>query len=147
MRDVSGLLRTAGESRWHASGAVVVWCVVTAYHRSFVLLLNRSRTSYWTLPGGAVDADETPRACACRRLSGQAGLDMHNEQFHALPTSADAESDACAQMIDLVLVADIAIDRLVTRRTAEWTAVWVPVADLGMLPLDALQRGYLQMAT
>lgn len=67
-------------------GVPLTFTQVVAMHEGKMLLIfNRSRSiPQWETPGGGLEADETPDACAIRELFEESGQRVENVTFKAL---------------------------------------------------------------
>ncbi|MDG0791436.1 NUDIX hydrolase [Cohnella ginsengisoli] len=55
----------------------VVYCLITDPLKSKVLIVNNAGNSSWSLPGGAVEQDETLEQDAIREVKEETGLDVN----------------------------------------------------------------------
>lgn len=97
------------------------------------LLLARRATGdplegLWELPGGKIEADETPQACLEREL--QEELRMRSKAGAVIATTVYHYAHGSFEMLAMA-----------TRRLSDYTPIvhseieWVAPADLGMYPL------------
>ena len=63
---------------WYASLPAVYAsaCLLLTDTQDRVLLVKPNYRSYWAIPGGMVEADETPHECAAREITEEIGLDI-----------------------------------------------------------------------
>ena len=99
-----------------------------------VLLVRRSAEPFkdaWSLPGGLLNAGESPDDAAVRKLEDETGVkDVFLEQLY---TFSDLDGRGSIAIAYFALV-DVGATNLATRK--EWLPAWFPLADLPPLAFE-----------
>jgi len=82
-------MTTTSESSGPRIPRVGVGCIVV---RDGLLLLVRSRSGYWSTPGGHLEFGESPAACAARETAEETGVRVSNVDFVAITNDVMAEA-------------------------------------------------------
>lgn len=78
-----------------------------------VLAVKANYKSYWSLPGGVIDAGETPLRAAVREVKEEIGLMLDEEQLDLLVTACRQSEDVTLyQFVFVVRVRDLSIEAL-----------------------------------
>lgn len=79
-----------------------------------ILAVKANYKSYWSLPGGVIDAGETPLMAAIREVKEEVGLALREEQLAFLMTACRRSDDIVSyQFIFTTKVNDLRVDDLV----------------------------------
>lgn len=74
-------MSTTSESTGPRIPRVGVGCIVV---RDGLLLLVRSKSEYWSTPGGHLEFGESPTVCAARETAEETGVQVSNVDFVAM---------------------------------------------------------------
>ncbi|PRY30892.1 NUDIX hydrolase [Pseudosporangium ferrugineum] len=109
-----------------------------------ILLIRRSDNGNWALPGGAMDLGESLPDAAVRETAEETGVDveitglagLYTDPRHVILYTSDGE---VRQEFSVVFVARAVGGT--PKTSAESTEVrWVPVREIGALPMDRSMR-------
>ncbi|OJF10740.1 NUDIX domain-containing protein [Couchioplanes caeruleus] len=118
--------------------------VVVTNEDGEILLIRRSDNGNWALPGGAMDLGESLPDAAVRETAEETGVDVEvtglvgifTDPRHVILYTSDGE---VRQEFSVVFAARPIGGSLA--RSAETTEVrWVPVREIGSLPMDRSMR-------
>lgn len=119
--------------------AVTTDCVVLALDGLAVkvLLIKRAQEPFkgqYAFPGGFLDMDETPEACAKRELQEETGLDM--AQMHQIGAFGNVNRDPRGRTISIAFIGVMNAIKDVTAASDAEEASWSNVHDLPVLAFD-----------
>ena len=103
-----------------------------------ILLIQRAAEPFrssWALPGGFLEIDETPKACAKRELQEETGIrGVHLEQFH---TFGEPARDPRERVISIAYLGLAPWNRLSPQAASDARAVaWYPINALPEMAFD-----------
>lgn len=100
-----------------------------------VLLVKRGRAPFaglWSLPGGRIEGDETPRQAACRELKEETGIEAEVEGIiDTVKVAADSPGDTYR----LTVFYGRPIGGSLTAGSDAEAAEWVHLEDIDALPM------------
>jgi len=105
-----------------------------------VLMMYRHKEpnlGLWVAPGGKVEINESPHACAVRELEEETGLRAQTVQFRGLVTEVSPRGD-WQWLLFIYVVTEFEGEIVGDER--EGRLAWIPIADLDTLPIPASDR-------
>jgi 8-oxo-dGTP diphosphatase len=111
----------------HSEPALPLSLVVLTYQEKILMILNRWRLE-WELPGGMIEAGETPRQAAFRELLEETGVTVESLSFEARALFSLKRPDR----LEYAAVYSAQLDALPDLRTNEEASAflwWTPTAD------------------
>lgn len=105
-----------------------------------VLMMYRNKQpnlNLWVAPGGKVEINESPRACAIRELAEETGLRAKTVEFRGLVTEVSPRGD-WQWLLFIYVVSEFEGELKQDER--EGRLAWFPIADLDQLPIPASDR-------
>lgn len=118
-------------------------CSVAVMHGAEILLVNRTGTNDWVLPGGRPRHGESMQSCARRETLEETGLRVNPARCAFVGEVIDP--DATARVVELVFVAEVSGHERPEPHGGEpgATPTWVGVDRLAGLHLRPPIAGYL----
>lgn len=105
-----------------------------------VLMMYRHKEpnlDLWVAPGGKVEIDESPRACAIRELAEETGLRATDLHFRGLVTEVSPRGDWQWLLFIYVVTG---FEGEIVGDEREGRLKWIPVTELETLPIPASDR-------
>ena len=133
---------------WHWGEAVAADAIVFAVDivgARHLLMVERDDDHGWALPGGMLDAGETPATAASRELAEETGLVLDAEAFAMRPGRyvPDPRAGRAAWMVTVPGVATLHTPAPpeVSGRDDARRAAWLPAASYAQLAVAVADRG------
>jgi 8-oxo-dGTP diphosphatase len=107
-----------------------------------VLMMYRHKEpnlGLWVAPGGKVENDESPRACAIRELAEETGLHAKTIRFRGMVTEVSPRGD-WQWLLFIYVVTDFTGE--VVGEEREGRLAWIPIDTLATLPIPASDRHF-----
>ena len=115
-------------------------CSVAIVHNDEFLLVHRTDTDVWVLPGGTPQQGETMVACARREAREETGLDVNPTRCAFVIDVIDTRNE---RRVELVFVGTTHNGREPTEGEPGAVPRWVPLAELPKLRMRPPLAGYL----
>jgi 8-oxo-dGTP diphosphatase len=131
MQQVTSFKRTLG---------TCVYAVREGEQGREVLMMYRHKEpnlDLWVAPGGKVEINESPRACAVRELAEETGLSAEEVLFRGLVTEVSPRGDWQWLLFIYVVTR---FNGGIIEDDREGRLAWIPIADLETLPIPASDR-------
>jgi len=118
-------------------------CSVIIFRQDEILLLHRTDADEWVLPGGRPRPGESMVSCARREVHEETGLSIVPGRC-ALVLEV-AAPDRGSHIVELVfLAAPVVTDYTLHEGEPGRTPVWLPLAEIGSIPLRPPIGGHLR---
>lgn len=79
-----------------------------------LLIVKPSYKDYWSIPGGTVDQDESPRQACAREIKEEIDLDIHTLRFLAVDYNS-RESEEKNESLQFIFYGGILTDELISK--------------------------------